>query len=423
MPGLEARRAAVQLLHAVTVLGRPLDRVLDGALYKLKEREDRALARALASLSLRHLPGLDALIDGATVQSLPPDARARQALRIALAGRLLLDTPPHAAIATILPLLEGGPRRLVHGVLSTLFRTGAQLAPASLPEPWAERWRPQWGDAMVEAAAAQFAAMPPADLRLADPAKTAEWAARLGATSLMPAHLRLAGSQTVEALAGFAEGAWWVQDVAAQLPVTLMGDVSGKRVLDLCAAPGGKTMQLAAAGAHVTALDISAPRMAILAGNLARTGLPAEQIVADARSWEPEALFDAILLDAPCSATGTFRRHPDTLHLKAALDLGPLQGMQRALLARAAAWLKPGGLLVSAVCSLERGEGEDAREALLAGTGLVADPVEPEELPEGLAPDADGAVRTLPGLWSDAGGADGFYIFRATKAQSATRPG
>ncbi len=405
----------MQLLHAVTILGRPLDRALDGAFRKLKGREDRALARALASLSLRHLPGLDALIDSATAKPLPPDSRARAALRIALAGRLLLDTPPHAAIATILPLLEGGPRRLVHGVLSTLFRTGAQLPPPVLPAPWPARWQAQWGEAVVQAAAVQFGTMPPADLRLADPSATSLWQERLGATSLMPGHLRLAGSQMVEALPGFAQGAWWVQDVAAQLPATLLGDVAGKRVLDLCAAPGGKTMQLAAAGARVVALDISAPRMALLAANLSRTGLQAEQIIADAGTWQPDATFDAILLDAPCSATGTFRRHPDTLHLKAALDLGPLLGMQRALMMRASAWLKPGGTLVYAVCSLERREGEEARANLLREAGLAAFPVAADDLPAGLAPDAEGAVRTLPGLWSDAGGADGFYVMRASK--------
>jgi len=405
----------VQLLHAVTVLGRPLDRAIDGAFRKLKEREDRALARALASLALRHLPGLDALIDSATAKPLPPDARARQALRIALAGRLLLDTPPHAAIATILPLMEGGPRRLVHGVLSTLFREKAQLPAPSLPAPWAERWQAQWGDEMVVAAAGQFATIPPTDLRLKVPADTESWVKRLGASSLLPGHVRLPGSQQVEALPGFAEGSWWVQDVAAQLPVTLLGALAGTRVLDLCAAPGGKTMQLAADGAMVTALDVSAPRMHMLADNLERTALSADSIVADAKDWQPDALFDAILLDAPCSATGTFRRHPDALYLKATLDLRPLAGIQRALLHSAAQWLKPGGRLVYAVCSLERGEGEEARGELLATSGLLPDPIGRQELPAGLEPDPDGAVRTLPGLWSDEGGADGFYIMRARK--------
>ncbi len=398
------------------MLGRPLDRALDGAFRKLKEREDRALARALASLALRHLPGLDTLIDSATVKPLPMDARARQALRVSLAGWLLLDTPPHAAISTVLPLLEGGPRRLVHGVLSTLFRTHAVLPLPSLPDPWADRWRVQWGQPMVYAAAAQFAGMPPTDLRLANPEDTDSWVDQLSATSLMPGHVRLPGSQTIEALPGFASGAWWVQDVAAQLPVTLLGELDGKKVLDLCAAPGGKTMQLAAAGALVTALDVSAPRMELLTENLTRTRLCATTIVADAKGWEPDTLFDCILLDAPCSATGTFRRHPDALYLKATLDLGPLKGIQRSLMTRAAGWLQPGGLLVYAVCSLERGEGEGARDELLAVSGLVADPFLPHELPADLLPDAQGAVRTLPGLWSEQGGADGFYIMRARKA-------
>jgi 16S rRNA (cytosine967-C5)-methyltransferase len=389
------------------VLGRALDPMLDRALAGLSP-SDRGLARALTGGALRNLPGLDALIDSACARALPPDARARQVLRVALSGRLLLDTPPHAAIATALPLLEGGPRRLVHGVLSTLFRTGAALPPPSLPAPWGARWAAAWGDEMALAAAERLAAVPPTDLCLKDPGETDAWAARLGAVSLMPGHLRLAGSQSVEGLDGFDEGAWWVQDIAASLPARLLGDVAGKRVLDLCAAPGGKTMQLAAAGAEVTALDISAARLKRLRANLARTGLAAEVVAADARLWAPAAPFDAILLDAPCSATGTFGRHPDLLYLKGGLDLAPLLALQRDLLALAAGWLKPGGLLVYAVCSLEPAEGEGAAPP----AGLQPDPVGVAELPAGLLPDGEGAVRTLPSHWGDAGGADGFFIRR-----------
>lgn len=411
VPGLAARQAAVQLLHAVTVLGRPLDPMLDRALKGLPP-SDRALARALTGGVLRHLPGLDQLIDSACARPLAPDARARQALRVALAGRLLLETPPHAAIATVLPLLEGGPRRLVHGVLSTLFRTGAVLPTAALPPPWGERWAAAWGDAEAEAAARRLGDIPPTDLCLADPTATAGWAERLGATSLMPGHLRLPGSHAVEALEGFDEGWWWVQDIAASLPARLLGEVGGQSVLDLCAAPGGKTLQLAAAGARVTALDISASRLKRLRANLARTGLEAGIVEADALAWEPPAPFDAILLDAPCSATGTFGRHPDLLYLKASLDLGALRALQAKLRDRAAGWLKPGGRLVYAVCSLEAAEGEGHEPP----EGLVPDPVEPAELPAGLVPTERGAVRTLPSLWGEAGGADGFFIARYVRA-------
>ncbi len=400
----------MRLVHGVTALGRPLDMQLDGALAGLLP-SDRGLARALAGGVLRYLPGLDRIIDSACRQPLPPDARARNVLRVALVGRLLLDTPPHAAIATALPMLEGGPRRLVHGVLSTLFRKQAQLPLPELPEPWPARWAASWGGEQVLAAAARLAEIPPTDLCLKDPGGTAEWAERLGGTSLMAGHVRLPGSQAVEALPGFDEGAWWVQDIAASLPARLLGEARGRHVLDLCAAPGGKTMQLAAAGARVTALDISGPRLKRLRANLARTGLSASVVEADARQWQPEAPLDAILLDAPCSATGTFRRHPDLLYAKASLELGALTALQGALLSRAAGWLKPGGQLVYAVCSLEPAEGEGAS----VPEGIDPDPVGADELPDGLLPAAGGTVRTLPDQWGTAGGADGFFIARWRK--------
>jgi 16S rRNA (cytosine967-C5)-methyltransferase len=385
--------------------------LLDRALHGLPP-SDRALARALVGGALRHLPGLDALIDSACRQPLPADSRARQALRVALVGRLILDTPPHAAIATALPLVEGGPRRLVHGVLSTLFREQAVLPPVSLPEPWAARWQAAWGADVAAAAARRLGDIPPTDLCLKQPADTAAWAARLGGVLLMPGHVRLAGSRAVETLEGFEDGDWWVQDIAASMPARLLGDVQGLAVLDLCAAPGGKTMQLASAGAQVTALDINGARLKRLRANLARTGLEAEIVEADARTWEPGRQFDAILLDAPCSATGTFGRHPDLLYTKGALDLAPLVALQAALMDRAAGWLKPGGRLVYAVCSLEPAEGEGGSPP----AGLASDPVGSHELPDGLLPGAGGTVRTLPGLWGDAGGADGFFISRWRKA-------
>jgi 16S rRNA (cytosine967-C5)-methyltransferase len=398
----------VALLHAVLVLGRPLDGQLDRHLAGLAPR-DRGLARALASAVLRHQPGLDRLIDQACAKRLPDDARARQALRVALAGKLILDLPAHAVIATALPLVEGGPRRLVHGVLGTLLRGQAELPPPRLPGGWEERWEAAWGRPQVDAAVRLFAGVPPIDLGLHDPGETQHWVDVLGGRSLFPGHVRLDGSHDVAALPGFAEGAWWVQDAAASLPARLLGDVEGRRVLDLCAAPGGKTMQLAALGADVTALDASAERMVRLKDNLARTRLAARTVVADVLAWEPEAPFDAVLIDAPCSATGTFRRHPDVLHLRDGDGLKPMTAIQRRLLERAGRWLKPGGRLVYAVCSLEREEGEAIVAAALPG--LEPEDVARNELPAGVTPTGS-TVRTLPSVWGDDGGGDGFFIAR-----------
>lgn len=410
--GLAPRRAALVLLHGVTVLGRPLDELLDGALAGLMPA-NRALARALVAGALRRLPGLDSLIDSVTPRPLPADARARQVLRIALAGHFLLGTPPHATIATALDLLAAGPRRLAHGVLGTLIREGARLPPPALPAPWADRWRAAWGADEAAAAASRLIEVPPTDLTLRDPAQTAAWCERLGGISLVPGHVRLAGSRLVDEVPGFAEGDWWVQDVAASLPARLLGPVDGLDVLDLCAAPGGKTMQLAAAGAQVTAVDRNGRRLERLRANLMRTGLSARIVEADALKWAPGQRFDAILLDAPCSATGTWRRHPDLLYRKGSLDLAPLVALQRALLECATEWLKPGGRLVYAVCSMEAPEGEGVWATRPAD--LIESPLAPAELPAGLRPTGS-AVRTRPTLWGEAGGADGFFIARGVRA-------
>jgi 16S rRNA (cytosine967-C5)-methyltransferase len=278
IPGLPARGAALKMLDAVLRRGETLDQSAHNAMRNLRGEADRALARAIAAEALRWLVDLDALIDGATRQRLPDDAKPRAVLRLMLAQWLRLATPPHAVIATALPLLAGGPRRLAHGVFSALVRRGARLPPApSLPQAVAARWGERAGPI-----AAALAEPPPLDLTLRDPSATAVWAERLGGRSLLPGHLRLARGTAVESLPGFAEGGWWVQDIAASLPARLLGPGEGRRVLDLCAAPGGKTLQLAAAGWRVTALDIGARRVERLRDNLARTGLSAGVVVADA---------------------------------------------------------------------------------------------------------------------------------------------
>jgi len=406
-PGLPARRGAARLLDAVLHRGLPLDGALDAALRGIQRPDDRALARNLASSVLRWLPDLDALIDSATQRSLPPDARARMALRTGLAGHLLLGTPDHAVIATTLAQLESGPRRLAHAVLSRLLREGATLPELpSLPDLFAIRWAKDWGDDVAAAAATMLAHEPPVDLTLRDAATTDQWVEVLGGVSLVPGHVRLPRGVAVPQLPGFTQGAWWVQDLAASLPARLLDGRAGETVLDLCAAPGGKTLQLAATGAAVTALDMSAQRLERLRENLTRTQLKAEVVVADALKWQPKRQYDAILLDAPCSATGIFRRHPDVLYARSSRDLAPLLELQAALLDRAADWVAPGGRLVFSTCSLDPREGEAQLAALLGRNGgLALAPVI-----DGIGATPGGWLRTLPGQLSDTGGLDGFFI-------------
>lgn len=417
-PGVPARAAALKLLEAVLRRGLPLESALDAAARGLDRTDDRALAHAIAGEVLRRLADLDALIDGATAKPLPPDAKARFALRIALAQALLLGTPQHAAIATVLPLVDGGPRRLVHGVFGTLMRRHATLPDLpTLPGPVAERWTAAWGAGIVDAAACAITAPPPLDLSLRASTAAAEWAERLGGVSLAPGHVRLPAGARVTELPGFAEGAWWVQDISSSLPARLLGQGGGKGILDLCAAPGGKAMQLAAAGWTVTALDLSEGRLARMRDNLDRTGLAAELLVGDALTFTPPAAADAVLLDAPCSATGIFRRHPDVLHRARPNAIRGLAERQQAMLARAASWVKPDGRLVYAVCSLEPEEGEGVADAFLAShRGFSAEPVAADELPPGITPDAAGRVRVLPGMLAEAGGADGFFVARFRRA-------
>jgi 16S rRNA (cytosine967-C5)-methyltransferase len=411
IPGAATRLAALRMIDAVLRRGEPLDRAAPPLLRPVPRADDRALALAIAHETLRWLHDLDTLIDGAMQQVLPDDAKARSVLRLMLAQVLRLDLPPHAVIATGLPLLAGGPRRLAHGVFSALLARGATLPAApGLPDAVQQRWEEAWPD-RIDAIAMGLGAPPPLDLTLADPAATADWCARLGGTSLMPGHVRLPRGSAVDTLPGYAEGAWWVQDLAAAIPARLIGAAprAGARALDLCAAPGGKTLQLAAAGWDVTALDKSARRLERLTENLARTGLSARTIAADALAWNDAEGFDVILIDAPCSATGTCRRHPDVLHRLPAI--AELARLQADLIARAAGWLRPGGTMVYAVCSLEPAEGE----AHATPPGLVPVPMTADELPAGLLPDAEGRLRTDPGMLPDAGGLDGFFAARWTR--------
>lgn len=413
IPGLPARRAALRLLDAVTRRGDPLETALHAAGQGLPPA-DRALAHAIAADMFRWMPDLDAMIDGATAQPLPDDAKARMVLRIALVQILRLETPPHAAIATALPLVDGGPRRLVHGVLGTLIRGGAALPEVPTLEPaLAGRWQGEWGAAMTDAAARALALRAPIDLTLADPEETARFVQELGGETLASGHVRLDHDVAVPQLPGFKEGRWWVQDLAASLPARLAGRGEGRTALDLCAAPGGKTMQLAAQGWAVTALDKSAKRLERMSDNLKRSGLSADVVQGDALGWDAPAQADLVLLDAPCSATGIFRRHPDVLYRAGERQIAAMAEQQTLLLNRAKSWVKPGGMLIYATCSLERAEGEDQIEAFLSREkGFEIEPPAAAELPSGIDATSEGWIRTLPGMLEDKGGIDGFFIAR-----------
>jgi 16S rRNA (cytosine967-C5)-methyltransferase len=412
--GLPARRAALQMLDAVLRRGRTLDSAAQAA--RDLEPADQALAVAIAGEVLRRIPDLDALIDGATRQRLPDDSKARMVLRLALAQKAGLGTPEHALVATALPLVDGGPRRLVHGVLGTLLRRGIPpMDSPRLPEEVEQRWARAWGDNAVASARRLIAKRPPLDLSFVDDAEAESFAESSGGRSLARRHVRLRDAGAVSKLPGFGEGRWWVQDIAASLPARMI-PVDAGDVLDLCAAPGGKTMQMAGAGHRVTAVDQSDARLKRLRENLERTGLVAQLVAADALKWKPDRTFDAILLDAPCSATGTFRRHPEVLYRARHAIIRDSAELQRQLLDRAAAWLKPEGALVYSVCSLEAEEGETVITGFLEGNpDFAVHPPKVDELPDFVTPDERGFVRILPGLLESEGGLDGFFVARLVR--------
>jgi 16S rRNA (cytosine967-C5)-methyltransferase len=407
-PGLAARQAAAALVAGVLEHGRSLADQ-DGALERLAPPE-RARALALATSTLRHLGRIDALLAGLLRRKPPP--AALMPLRLAVAEMHLDAVPAHAAVDAAVRLARPRGGRLA-GLVNAVARRAAdpgrwEAAPEAGLPGWLEGpVRAAWGDA-ADAIAVAHRRGAPLDITVKVPAETARWAAALGAEVLPTGGLRLHGRRQVSALPGFAEGAWWVQDAAAAVPARLFGEVAGRTALDLCAAPGGKTLQLTAAGAAVTAVDVSEPRLGRLRANLARTGLAAEVVAANALDWTPGRRFDAVLVDAPCSASGTIRRHSDVAWLPR--DLAALQALQDALIARAWGWVAPGGRLVFCTCSLLPGEGEERVAGFLARTS-EATPVAPDAPALGLDPawaDATG-LRLRPDYWSERGGMDGFY--------------
>ena len=411
--GLESRRAALSMMQAVQCRAQSLDQAAIDACRRLPPN-DKAHAIAIIHEALRWQVDLDAMIDSKTQKILDHDAKARMVLRIALAQMLVLKTPSHAAISTALPLVEKGPRKLVHGVMGALYRDQATLPETpSLPDKALKRWSKNWGEDAIEAASKALLSPPPLDLMLKDPADHDDIMAQMqdyNPISFAKGHIRLGRGSAVEHLPGYDDGIWWVQDIAASLPARIAGDGTGKTALDLCAAPGGKTMQLAAAGFDVSALDISKRRIERLGQNLKRVDLSADIVCADISKWDNETLFDIVLLDAPCTASGTFRRHPDVLQRIDKDDIDRLSEKQNALLSRAANWVKLGGALIYATCSLEREEGEDQINRFLSDhDDFILAEIDEDNIPINDAVAAEGWIRTLPHIMIDRGGVDGFF--------------
>jgi len=414
------RRAAAALLAAVTDEGHTLETALETVKsFQPLEGRDRAFARAIASAALRHLGRIDAVLARFMQRPLQQGAETPRAiLRIGAAQILALNAAPHAAVSTAVDLANSARTakpfaRLINAVLRKVAGEGRDLfaalpAGANLPDWLFNRWRAAYGDVQAEAIAQILSQEPPLDLR-AKPGADLPSEARPGPFGAG----RLAPGADLTSLPGFAAGDWWVQDAAASLPALLLGDVEARSVLDLCAAPGGKTMQLAAAGARVTAVDCVEARLARLRANLERTKLNAEVVSADVLAWTPKASADAVLLDAPCTATGTIRRRPDVAWLRRPSDIEALALRQKQLLARAASFLKPGGVLVYAVCSLEPEEGEGV--ASPPPEGLIAHPITTEEVPNALLT-PQGWLRTTPSDYAEDGGVDGFFAARFIKA-------
>jgi 16S rRNA (cytosine967-C5)-methyltransferase len=439
-PGLTVRRIAADIVEGVLRRRRALDEMLEGAdalsattaLAALDER-DRALTRALVGIVLRRLGMLRHLLGLFLERGLPAQApRVESILLIGAAQILFLDVPNHAAVDLAVRLAREDRHALhfaglVNAVLRRVTREGVErLAPLDTTmldtPPWLmARWIKTYGEATAREIATANGREPALDLTVK--ADAAAWAEKLNGRVLPTGSVRTVAHGMVTALPGFDHGAWWVQDAAASLPARLLGNVAGRSVVDLCAAPGGKTAQLVVAGANVTAVDRAAARLKRLQENLTRLSLDAELVCADVETWaaEQQEKFDAVLLDAPCSSTGTIRRHPDVPWLKRAADIVALSNLQRRLLDRAVALTKPGGTLVYCTCSLEPEEGADIVGDLLKRDDSVRRvPIVASEV-GGVADfiNAEGDLRTLPCHLPDAdsrlAGVDGFYAARLEK--------
>ncbi len=405
------REAAYELLKAVLTRNTSLDEALDG-LPKIDAR-DKAAAHRLAATVLRHTGTLNAVLEG-FLQREPPQA-VRHILWLGAAASLFLENPPHAAVGTAVDLAKAKKLEAFAGLINAVLRKVAGggvdlLDGLDMPRLDTPTWAwASWG-ANARAIATAHQSEAPLDISVKP-------GVVMAGDKLPTGSFRFPAGTSVTALPGYDEGDFWVQDVAATLPALILNPQPGERVLDLCAAPGGKTAQLAAVGARVTAIERDPGRMGTLQGNLARLKLNVETVLADATIWRPTEKFGAILLDAPCSATGTIRRHPDLLHIRKARDLIALNRLQDQLLDAAYDMLAPGGRLVYAVCSLQPEEGEARVNAACKRLGLRHDRLGLAGLPEAVTEEKN--IRTHPGLWSEHGGMDGFFVARLTKPSQA----
>ncbi|WP_332678201.1 RsmB/NOP family class I SAM-dependent RNA methyltransferase [Brevundimonas sp.] len=417
--GVEARIAAGVLLNAALEGRGGLDAALSFREVAGLPGPDRAFARAVAMAALRRLGEIDQILDR-KLQKGPPLA-VRTILRVALAQMLILETPAFAAVSTAVKLAEREPRtrpykNLVNAVLRGIDREGPGLttAESNLPEWLSARWRAAYGEAALVGLALAAREEPATDLSVKPDVDGAAVAEAVEGEVLPGGSIRTGRRGDVATWPGFDDGVWWVQDAAAAVPGRLLAAKAGETVIDLCAAPGGKTLQLAASGATVAALDRSAVRLKRLTENLQRTGLEAEVVATPAEDWDDDRVFDAVLLDAPCTATGTFRRNPEVLRATKPADVAKLADVQHRLLDAAAERVKPGGRLVYCVCSLEREEGETQIIAFLRRNAAFrtapADPVAVGAPEEALTP--EGWLRILPSMWAEKGGVDGFFVAR-----------
>lgn len=435
-PGLATRRVAARLLAAVVEARTSLDGLTDRSgghpEFRKLDGRDQALAKAILLAALRRRGTIEAVLGACLEKPLPAGATAlRHILHVGAAQILFLDVPDSAAVDLAVAHAHADPRTdrfagLVNAILRRVAREGEALVAGHASDPLVDL--PDWlrarlvaayGEAATRRMAALFRVPAPLDLTPRDPASGEELAGRVGGTLLPTGTVRIATQDgPVTDLPGFAEGQWWVQDAAAALPVRLMGEVRGRRVADLCAAPGGKTAQLASAGGSVTALEISATRLRRLRGNLQRLGLEAETVETDLAAFRPETPFEAVLLDTPCSSTGTLRRHPDVGWTKSAAEVEKLAGVQARLLRAASELVAPGGILVFSNCSLDPAEGEAVAEAFLRDNAeFETVPVAADEVPGlGEAVDDAGWLRTRPDMLADPdpaqSGLDGFFAAR-----------